>query len=136
MIDMKIDRTVFCSKASGNGAPAEIASRTLDGIAFASCHARHIAGTAASVMAGSFSAVRRMISGNGAGARINGMPCSSSGSTRLENPYECAIEMTPRFGQSARKPIVATILSASAMSCSAVKATNRAVPAVADVDLK
>ena len=44
--------------------------------------------------------------------------------------------MTPRFGQSARKPIVATMFSASAMSCPAVKATKRAAPPVAEVDLR
>ena len=37
---------------------------------------------------------------------------------------------------SGRSPIVATMFSASAMSCSAVKATNRAEPPVADVDLR
>ncbi len=69
----------------------------------------------------SVSAARRTISGSGAGARISGMPCNSSGKTRLEKPYECASEMTPRFGQSGRKPIVATIFSASAASCSGRK---------------
>src|SRR5437773_11418705 len=113
-----------------------MASLTLGGIEFASCHARHSAGTADRVIAEALWPATRMASGNGDGARISGMPCNSSGNTRFEKPYECAIEITPRFGQSARRPIVATMLSASAAICFAVKATRREAPPVADVVLR
>src|SRR5206468_1755665 len=99
-------------------------------------HARQSAGTAASVIVEALWAATRVASGNGEGARISGMPCNSSGKTRFEKPYECAIEMTPKFGHSARRPTVATMLSASAAICFAVKATRREAPPVADVVLR
>ena len=55
------------SKATGKGAPAEIASRTLAGMAFASCQTRHKAGTAARVIAGTTAAAaqaRRLVIGH------------------------------------------------------------------------
>ena len=41
--------------------------------------------------------------------------------------------MTPRFGQSGRSLIVATMLAASAASCAAVRATTRDAPVVAEL---
>ena len=46
------------------------------------------------------------------------------------------MEMTPKFGQSVRKPMVAMILSASAMSWAGVKATKRGRPPVPEVHLR
>ena len=46
------------------------------------------------------------------------------------------MEMAATLGQSARNPIVATIFFASAASCSAVKATKRGAPVVAEVVFK
>ena len=46
------------------------------------------------------------------------------------------MEITPRLGQSGRIPIVVTMFSASAASCSSVKATARGTPVVAGVVLR
>src|SRR5579859_1490919 len=122
-----------CSSARESGAPAEMASRIFFGIEPAPCHALQSAGTAGRVMASAALAAWRTASGSAVSARMSGMPCNSSGRIRLENPYECATEITPRFGQSGRRPIVATMLSASAASCSARKATSLGAPVVAEV---
>ena len=75
------------SNESASGAPAEIASRIG---AFVStpdrCHARHIDGTAGTTSAAWLRKISSITRGNGTGARWTGTPCSTSGSTTLENP--------------------------------------------------
>src|SRR6185503_13577537 len=117
----------------GRGAPAEMAIRTLSGIASASCHLLQSAGTPGKAIAASVAAARLRASGKTDPTKIRGTPCNSRGKTKFENPYECVREMTPRLGQVRVKPMVATMLSASAWSWLAVKATNRGTPVVAEV---
>jgi hypothetical protein len=73
-----------------------------------------MAGTAGKVTLPISANALRKVPGNGSPRAIIGIPFSSMGNTRLENPYECAIEITPKFGAVLCKPIVSQICSQSA----------------------
>src|SRR5213080_1456615 len=65
-----------------------------------------------------------------------GTPRAIKGKSRLLNPYECEIGITPKFRSTSEISIVSQICLQSASSCSLRKRTSRGVAVVPEVNLK
>src|SRR5262249_5284475 len=73
--------------------------------------------------------------GNRSQLKTIGTPRTINGVSKLLNPYECEIGITPKLRSVSVIPIVSQICSQSANSCSLRNRTRRGVPVVPDVSL-